>query len=100
MQFNLADDQGDAPQLPANVAGFLEWPEGATDKWSNAQCPPAPSATGPQLLPKRESDQQWPTTAEESRLKSGTTLYTWPAATSGARPKHPTMIDLVKHPHE
>ena len=82
--FNLADEVGDAPQLPANTAGFLEWPEGATDEQSNAEHPPAPSATGPQLLPKRGSDWQWPTTATESRLKSGTVPSTGPVATGGA----------------
>ena len=51
--FDLAYDLGNAPQLPVNVAGFLEQPEGATEEQGNAQCPPAPSVTGPQLL-KRE----------------------------------------------
>ena len=26
------DDLGDSPQMPTNLAGFLEWPEGAADE--------------------------------------------------------------------
>ena len=47
VHFNLTDNLDEVPKLPANLAGFLEWPEGATDEWNNTQCPSAPSVTGP-----------------------------------------------------
>ena len=41
VQFDLADDMGNAPQSPPDLAGFLEWPEDATNEWGggDAQSP-------------------------------------------------------------
>ena len=37
VQFDIADELGDTPQLPTDLAGFLEWPEDATDEWGDIQ---------------------------------------------------------------
>ena len=49
---HTADDLGDALQLPANFASFLEWPEDATDEWSNAQHLPVPLSHGLSNAPR------------------------------------------------
>ena len=85
VHLNLADNLGDALQLPTDLPSFLKWPEEATDVQSNAQCPLVPSATGSQNLLKRDRNWWHPTTA---------------VATGGARSKYPTMLDPVEHPQE
>ena len=93
-------DLGDALQLPTDLASFLKQSEDAINEGGDAQHPHAPLATGPPMLPKRESDQQHPTTAGEARSKSGTAPSTRPAAAGGAKPKCHTMLDPVKCPKE
>ena len=97
VQFNLADNLGNELQLPPDLAGFLEWPEDATDDWGDAQSPSTPMATCPpkwpeMTMPKRESDQWCSTTAMEARPKSGTTSSTGSTTASGAKPKCDTML--------
>ena len=100
MQFNLADDLGEAPELPANLAGFLEWPEGASDKQTNAQHPPASSTMSPPIPPKRERESEWhhSTTAGRAQPKTSTAPLARPVVAGRAQPRCNTTLDLVEFP--
>ena len=91
VQFDLTDNMGDAPQLPPDMASFLEWPEDATNEWGDAQSPSSPMAACPPIwpemtMPKREGDWWCSTTAREARHKSSAAFSAGSTAAGGAGP--------------
>ena len=89
---------GDAPQLPTDLASFLEWPEDANNKQGDAWTLSTPLTAclpiGPETTKLKSEGDQWHSTiAGEARPKSNTTSSTRPATASGAKPQHYTMPD-------
>ena len=90
--FDLADDLGDALQLPNDLAGFLEWPEDAINEWHDAQSPSTP------CLHALLCNLRWP--CQRRRVTCGTLLLLEKPDWSLV-PLHPLGLQLPgeSHPH-
>ena len=92
--FDLPDDLGNTPQLPADFASFFR--EDATNKWSNAQHLPTSSVTSLLMPLKRERDQQHSTPAGGAWPKASTAPLARPVAAGRTKPWCSTTPDLVE----
>ena len=91
VQFNLADDLGDAPSVPMDLANFLG--ENATDEQIDAPHPSASLTADPPQLPC-DNGYQCSTNMGGAQLKTSTAK---PMAAIQAKPQPRRTSDLVDH---
>ena len=100
VQFNLADDLGEAQELLADVARILAWPEDATDVWTNAQCPPVPSSLSTPMPLRGDGNKLHDTATGGAQPKTSTAQLAWYVAASQTKPRCAATSDPVECPLE
>ena len=89
VQFDLSDNLGDTPQLPADLASFLE--EDITNKWNDAQHPLPPQSQAHRCFQRGIQTSDVPPLLEEPSLRPALSHQPDPQLPVGPSP------DIVQH---